>query len=500
MAPSEFAAARGTSFIDAAAFQKTIGRRHRLSAIWRRVYLASVGIAALALLILLLKIIDDAFGYIAIAYVVEPATLKTADARELPAQSASELAALLRDHRGENEKHTVSTDRLFAIFLAEVSRTDASPAELRDLTLSAILNAGQRYPQEWAERTVFDLRLPSSVARAERDETARADIVTLLAENLNEARLLQLIDAEIVQSELLQSWNLLESFFERDEIEQIVAEAYPSARLVFYSWLNGNFLGSPGSNQALTAGIRVAILGSLWMLLIAIGVSLPLGVGAAIYLEEYARSGNRGRFLNLVNQVIETNIRNLAGVPSIIYGMLGLAVFVRALESVTSGRFVGAQGSDGRTILSAGLTMALLILPVIIINAQEAIRAVPQSIREASYGLGASKWQTVSRQVLPAALPGILTGLILSISRAIGETAPLVVVGAATTIFIDPGGPFSRFTVLPIQIYRWTADPRVGFRDAAAATIVTLLTLLIVMNAAAILLRNYFSARNRKLG
>ena len=143
--------------------------------------------------------------------------------------------------------------------------------------------------------------------------------------------------------------------------------------------------------------------------------------------------------------------------------------------------------------------MALLILPVIIINAQEAIRAVPQSIREASYGLGGTKWQTISRQVLPTSLPGILTGVILSVSRAIGETAPLVVVGAATTIFIDPSGPFSKFTVLPIQIYRWTADPRTGFQDAAAATIIILLTMLISLNALAIILRNHFSARNRKL-
>jgi phosphate transport system permease protein len=143
--------------------------------------------------------------------------------------------------------------------------------------------------------------------------------------------------------------------------------------------------------------------------------------------------------------------------------------------------------------------MALLILPVIIINAQEAIRAVPQSVREGSYGLGATKWQTIQKQVLPVALPGILTGVILSISRAIGETAPLVVVGAATTIFIDPNGPFSKFTVLPIQIYRWTADPRPGFQDAAAATIIVLLALLIALNASAIVLRNYYSNKNRRL-
>ena len=256
---------------------------------------------------------------------------------------------------------------------------------------------------------------------------------------------------------------MIESLTQRGRIQRIAAEEYPNAHLEFYSWINGDFLSTPISNQALTTGICVAILGSLWMLLIAISVSLPLGVGAAIYLEEYARDGRHGRLLRTVNNFIETNIRNLAGVPSIIYGMLGLAVFVRALEHITNGGFMGMTDSDGRTILSAGMTMALLILPVIIINAQEAIRAMPHSIREASYGLGGTKWQTISRQVLPTSLPGILTGIILSVSRAIGETAPLVVVGAATTIFIDPNGPFSKFTVLPIQIYRWTSDPRPGF-------------------------------------
>ena len=334
---------------------------------------------------------------------------------------------------------------------------------LPDLTISDILDAGQSCPPDWAERTVFDLRLPTTVERAKRDETAHADIALLLEQNLNSARLLQLVYSDIVQFELLRSWNLIESLTQRGRIQRIAAEEYPNAHLEFYSWINGDFLSTPSSNQALTTGIRVTILGSLWMLLIAISVSLPLGVGAAINLEEYARDGRHGRLLRTVNNFIETNIRNLAGVPSIIYGMLGLAVFVRALEHITSGDFMGMTDSDGRTILSAGMTMALLILPVIIINAQETIRAVPQSIREASYGLGGTKWQTISRQVLPTSLPGILTGIILSVSRAIGETAPLVVVGAATTIFIDPNGPFSKFTVLPIQIYRWTSDPRPGF-------------------------------------
>jgi phosphate transport system permease protein len=200
-----------------------------------------------------------------------------------------------------------------------------------------------------------------------------------------------------------------------------------------------------------------------------------VGVGAAIYLEEYAVK-------NRFNQLIETNVRNLAGVPSIIYGLLGLAIFVRALSGVTG----------GRTLLSAGLTMGLLILPVIIINAQEAIRAVPSSIREASYGLGATKWQTIWNQVLPAALPGVLTGTILAMSRAIGETAPLIVIGASTYIVFDPNGPLSKFTALPIQIYQWTARPQDQYRDIAAAAIIVLLVLLLLLNAAAIILRGRF--------
>ena len=347
---------------------------------------------------------------------------------------------------------------------------------------------------------MLDLRMPQNIERAQRDNVARADLTMLLQENLDETQLIELVFSDIVQFDLKRSWNFIESLTQETEIRQIVAEEYPDARLEFYSWLNANFLRSPSSSQALTAGIRVAIFGTLWMLIISLGVSMPLGVGAAIYLEEYAHtSSSPSRIIRFINGFIETNIRNLAGVPSIIYGMLGLAVFVRALEPLTSGRVIGMTEGDGRTILSAGLTMALLILPVIIINAQEAIRAVPQSVREGSYGLGATHWQTISRQVLPVALPGILTGVILSVSRAIGETAPLVVVGAATVVFTNPTGPFSKFTVLPIQIFRWTADPRAGFQDAAAATIVVLLAMLIALNATAIILRNYYSSKNRKL-
>jgi phosphate transport system permease protein len=240
------------------------------------------------------------------------------------------------------------------------------------------------------------------------------------------------------------------------------------------------------------AGIRTAILGSLMVIAITILFSFPVGVGAAIYLEEYATD-------SALNRLIQTNINNLAGVPSIIYGILGLAIFVRVLEPLTSGAVFGVvedpTTANGRTILSAGLTLGLLILPMIIINAQEAIRAVPASLRHASLGVGATKWQTIWNHVLPNALPGILTGVILAMSRAIGETAPLVVVGASTYITYDPDGPFSKFTVLPIQIYQWTARPQDVFRNIAAAAIIVLLILLFTMNATAVLLRNRYNKK-----
>ncbi|RMD55597.1 MAG: phosphate ABC transporter permease PstA, partial [Candidatus Thermofonsia bacterium] len=233
-------------------------------------------------------------------------------------------------------------------------------------------------------------------------------------------------------------------------------------------------------------------LGSLWVIAITVLFSFPIGVGAAIYLEEYAVD-------NRLNRLLQTNINNLAGVPSIIYGMLGLAVFVRALEVFTSGALFGSVEStasaNGRTILSAGLTLGLLILPIIIINAQEALRAVPVSMRQAGLALGATQWQTIWSHVLPSALPGILTGTILAVSRALGETAPLVVVGASTFIAVDPTSPFSKFTTLPIQIYQWTSRPQAEFRNIAAAAIIVLLVLLLSLNAAAILLRNRFAKR-----
>ncbi len=313
---------------------------------------------------------------------------------------------------------------------------------------------------------------------------------TPLAERSSED-LAGLILDEVIQPEVVETWTLFESIFNKTEIEAEVA-AMPGTELVFKSWINWNFLTSPQSSDPLKSGIVVAILGSIWVTVIAFLVAVPMGTAAAIYLEEYSTGKSR------MDQIIETNINNLAGVPSIIYGMLGLAVFVRLLAPITSGQIFG-YGSEatanGRTILSAGLTLGVLILPLVIINAREAIRAVPRSLREASYGLGATRWQTVWNHVLPNAISGILTGVILSVSRAFGETAPLIVVGVSTFIVVKPTSPFSKYTTLPAQVYQWTSRPQQEFQHLAAAAIIVLLVLLIALNATAIYLRNRYSQR-----
>ncbi len=238
------------------------------------------------------------------------------------------------------------------------------------------------------------------------------------------------------------------------------------------SWLSFKFLNSFPSRFPEQAGIKSALWGSIWLMLLTALISIPLGVGAAVYLEEYAK---RTR----LTKIIEINISNLAGVPSIVYGILGLALFVRGLML-------------GRSLIAGALTMALLILPIIIISSQEAIRAVPGSIREASYALGSTKWQTVKHHVLPAALPGILTGNILALSRAMGEAAPLIMIGALTFIAFTPSSPLDPFTALPIQVFNWASRPKAEFQYLAAAGILVLLALLVVMNATAILIRNKY--------
>jgi phosphate transport system permease protein len=310
-------------------------------------------------------------------------------------------------------------------------------------------------------------------------------------EDRSREEVFQLVVERIVRPQVVQVWDLWPSLTQADEIRATVAQEYPDAELDFVSWLTTDFVTRPQTSEPLTAGVRTAILGSLWTILFTILLAFPIGVGAAIYLEEYASD-------NWLNRIIQTNINNLAGVPSIVYGILGLAIFVRTLEPLTSGEIFGLVDpttANGRTVLSAGLTLGLLVLPIIIINAQEAIRSVPRSLRNASYGVGATKWQTVWAHVIPNAMPGILTGTILAVSRAIGETAPLVVVGASTAISFDPESPFSKFTTLPIQIYQWTSRPQDEFQSLAAASILVLLVLLLSLNASAVLLRNRFSRR-----
>jgi len=302
-------------------------------------------------------------------------------------------------------------------------------------------------------------------------------------EKRSKSELYTLVLERLVQIDTKQTWSMTDSILNGNDIKAEVAKKYPEAKLEFRSWLTPVFLTTPMSSKAEFAGVRTAILGSLWMVGIAILFALPIGTGAAIYLQEYATK-------NFLNRIIQTNINNLAGVPSIVYGMLGLAIFVRALEPFTSGSMFGITDTNGRTILSAGLTMGVLVLPLIIINGQEAIKAVPDSLRQAAYGVGATRWQTIWHHVLPNALPGILTGSILAVSRAIGETAPLIIVGASTFISLDPEGPFSKFTALPIQIYQWTTRAQTEFHSIAASAIIVLLVLLLTLNATAVIIRN----------
>ena len=243
-----------------------------------------------------------------------------------------------------------------------------------------------------------------------------------------------------------------------------------------WNWLSWHLITDMPSRRPENAGMNSAIWGSIWIVVGSAVFSFFVGLSTAIYLEEYAP---RNRFTRFV----QTNISNLAGVPSIVYGLLGLVFFVQWLNL-------------GRTISAGALTMGLLILPVVVISSQEAIRAVPLGLRQASYGLGATKWQTIRSHVLPTAMPGILTGMILSMSRAIGETAPLIVVGASSLVLTRPDGPLSSYTAMPVQIYNWSARPQQEFEHLAAAAILVLLIVLLSMNAFAIILRQRLS-KNR---
>ncbi len=293
-------------------------------------------------------------------------------------------------------------------------------------------------------------------------------------------------------------------------------------------WFDWQFLSSFDSARSpQKAGMLSGILGTCWVILLTIFFSVPIGVGAAIYMEEYATD-------NTLNRFIKLNLSNLAGVPSIVYGILGLTVFVRMFGAfgpegwiakwtgVTIEGFFWSEHFQqyliplpfGRVVISGALTLSLLILPIIIIASQEALRAIPSSLRHASLALGATKWQTIRYQILPAAVPGIMTGVILAISRAIGETAPLIMLGAMTFVYFAPGNidsisdiaahpeglikaPFDTFTVMPIQIFNWVRQSKEEFKYVAAAGIVVLLAILLVLNGLAILIRNRYSKHMR---
>jgi phosphate transport system permease protein len=240
-------------------------------------------------------------------------------------------------------------------------------------------------------------------------------------------------------------------------------------------WLDADFLSNYPSRRPGRAGIRSALAGTLWLMGLTTLFAVPVGVASALYLEEYAR---RGWFYRLV----QTNIANLAGVPSVIYGMLGLLLFVRALGA-------------GRSLLAGALTMSLLVLPVIILSTQEALRALPKGLRESAYALGATRSQVITGHLLPSAAPGIFTGVILSLGRAVGETAPVLLAGALTFVTFTPSGVLDAYAVLPLQIFNWTSRPQPEFRGLAAAAIVVLMVLLLVMNLSAILLRDRFERR-----
>jgi phosphate transport system permease protein len=244
------------------------------------------------------------------------------------------------------------------------------------------------------------------------------------------------------------------------------------------------FLTSPLRSQADEAGVIQALRGSFWIGVFVVGLAFPIGIGAAIYLEEYA---HRGRLTRIIN----VNIRNLAGVPSVVYGILGFAIFVKSLESFTG----------GRTVMAAGITLAILVLPIVIITAGEAIRAVPDGIREAGFGVGATRWEVIRSHVLPYAAPGILTGTVLALARALGEAAPLILVGAVTgrlganSAFLDPAQLRERFTAMPIAITEWAGRPQQGFEALTAAAVVVLLVVVLLANTVAILLRNRYEKK-----
>ncbi len=444
-------------------YQRHLDKRTRRAWVFKIVCLSALTIAVLALATLIFTIVNDSFGLVAVVHEQQPEAV---------------VASLGYDP-------------------AEVTISDLSEDELVGLLEASITTGvGRRLEREqrfFADRLVWENEATwADICAASEPPTG----CTLPPRD--HAGFVQLVYERVVVPDIILTNQLLPSMLNPDDFRRRVEEGFAADRfpphtfedatIEWRAWFNMSFLRSANSSVPEVAGIRTAILGSAWLVVITVGFAVPVGVGAAIYLVEYAKP-------NRLNGIIQTNINNLAGVPSIVYGMLGLAILVRALERLTSGALFGVSGGSGRSILAAGVTLGLLTLPVVIISSQEALKAVPDSLRHAGLALGATRWQTVRSQVLPVALPGILTGTILAVARAIGETAPLILVGAASYIASDPTGPFSRFTALPIQIFQWSSYPQPEFRNLAAAASIALLILLLTLNAVAILMRNRFSRR-----
>ncbi len=455
-----------TSFPSEEEYVGLLSRRQRKAWAFKFFCLEMLTIAVLALATLLYTIINDSFGLVAIVNQNDPDQV-VAEAGYDPETTT------LQD---------LSYDELVGLLEANVS--------------SGVGRRMERDQRFYEDRLVFE------------DEATWAEICSsgepptgCNAAPRDHSNVYALVLERVVVPDVIASYPLVPSLLNPEAFEEEVAAGFEAGRFPDYqpeqafiewrAWFNPTFLTTPQSSTPEVAGIRTAILGSAWLVLITIVFAVPVGVGAAIYLVEYAKP-------NRLNDFIQTNINNLAGVPSIIYGMLGLAIFVRVLEPFTSGAMFtdGVPPSDnGRTIVAAGLTLGLLTLPVVIISAQEALKSVPDSLRHAGLALGATRWQTVRSQIIPVALPGILTGTILAVARAVGETAPLILVGAASFITTDPSGPFSKFTALPIQIFQWTSFPQQEFQNLAAAASIALLLLLLTLNAVAVILRNRYSRR-----
>jgi phosphate transport system permease protein len=443
-----------------------LNRRSRKATWFQLFCLSMLTVAVIALATLLYTIINDSFGLVAIVNQNEPEDLVTSLGYD-------------PETTGLND---ITFDEMVGLLEANVTSG-----------VGRRLERDQRFYEDhlvFETQDVWDEICASPEAPAGCSAGPRTS-----------ANVYALVQERVVQPDIIATNELVPSVFSPEDYEQSVEQGFEAGRFTDYTfdqvqfewraWFSPTFLLSPASATPEVAGIRTAILGSIWLVLITVVFAVPVGVGAAIYLVEFAKPS---RF----NEFVQTNINNLAGVPSIIYGMLGLAVLVRVMEPITSGAFftTGPSPSDnGRTVLSAGITLGLLTLPVVIISSQEALKAVPDSLRQAGMALGATRWQTVRSQILPVAMPGVLTGTILAVARAVGETAPLILVGAASFITIDPTGPFSKFTALPIQIFQWTTFPQEEFRNLAAAASIALLVLLLTLNAVAVILRNRFSRR-----